>query len=70
MNFSDSALMQSPPKGWRLYVTNAYRLFRHLLRRKRKYCHMDELPNHLLRDVGLERLIDLKPDNRFQHRLM
>lgn len=70
MNFSNSALMQPPPKGWWLHITSICQLFGNLLRRKRKVYCLDELPNHLLRDVGLERLIELKPKANFQHRLL
>lgn len=70
MNFPNSTLMQSPPKGWWLHITSACQLCGNLLRRKRKTYYLDELPNHLLRDVGLERLIDVKSDTRFQQRLM
>ena len=52
----------------RLNVANLFNWWRGRWRQRQDRKSLAELPSDLLRDVGLEHLIDLNPDSKFNSR--
>lgn len=53
----------------RLYIAALSNWWQERQLLKREHRKLAELPNHILRDVGLEHLIDLDPNASSYHRL-
>ncbi|MDU9007106.1 DUF1127 domain-containing protein [Sedimentitalea todarodis] len=70
MTFMDQSHATQGRPATRRHTASLINWWRERQRLKRDYRKLPQMPDHLLRDVGLEHLIELKPDTPYRHRLL
>ncbi|MGJ5620698.1 DUF1127 domain-containing protein [Sulfitobacter sp. MF3-043] len=70
MTFMDHTHAIPGRPRWRNHASNLLKWWWERRKRRQANKRLSRLPDHLLRDVGLEHLIDLTPDRSFRHRLL